>query len=631
MGRGNNVLQKMLALMSKYILNQPKMAKSIKLDACHIAFPAQLPPHVYYYHNLGFRSGKVKENLFLGSFKRQENKTWIFDENIAKELTCDMDNCFVKNDTIFKKCDRCVDGIDLDYPGENVKCTRCEIKFSQYMKTVADVFCNYKRGGVYQQLCAGRKVNDRDAGVEENIKNSMLTYTVEVKRDGQWVKGIVLKPPARDDDKVTMRLWVNREVNHGDEVGKVIEVQQRKYSYYPLEWVKATIKEEIVDGEKEVTVCFDDLKPFQKGDRIEANYQGKGIWYPAKFAGKNDDADPKARCPLCNGKEDHPEARPREEPQPDEEDACSRCQNVRYVRWDYYVDISADTRRALERYFKKDDKVEAKYKNGRWYSATIKADNGDDTYRIEYDDGVVTTHQPVDCIRLCKGPLPVLKDQVRRVHTKFDFNKTRILSDDCEIPLKNTRVQCSAHCLNRYDAESNPGGCKIGRQDPSDGKARSDDTIGLKCICGEEWMQNKSQNLSVRCKDCATAWPKMHMSIKLIYCKKCGEPKGKSKGCEKSDECSSTNNCEGKKISNDQWTYYNGQPMYVCSDCKKKWVDGTHEWIDATQQESWRQPHLAWVKEGLGKVDRMADELHRTGIVSEATKRELDYWFEPRK
>jgi hypothetical protein len=51
-------------------------------------------------------------------------------------------------------------------------------------------------------------------------------------------------------------------------------------------------------------------------------------------------------------------------------------------------------------YFKKDDNVNAKYNNGRWYSATIKADNGDDTYRIEYDDdGVVTTHQRADDIK----------------------------------------------------------------------------------------------------------------------------------------------------------------------------------------------------------------------------------------
>jgi len=49
--------------------------------------------------------------------------------------------------------------------------------------------------------------------------------------------------------------------------------------------------------------------------------------------------------------------------------------------------------------FKKDDKINAKYKNGRWYAATIKADNSDGTYRIEYDDdNVVTDNQPADDI-----------------------------------------------------------------------------------------------------------------------------------------------------------------------------------------------------------------------------------------
>merc|ERR1712096_209254 len=38
------------------------------------------------------------------------------------------------------------------------------------------------------------------------------------------------------------------------------------------------------------------------------------------------------RCPVCNGEDVHPEARPQEEPQPDADGACARCQNVRYVR-----------------------------------------------------------------------------------------------------------------------------------------------------------------------------------------------------------------------------------------------------------------------------------------------------------
>jgi len=51
-----------------------------------------------------------------------------------------------------------------------------------------------------------------------------------------------------------------------------------------------------------------------------------------------------ARCPLCNGEDAHPEARPREEPQPDDEDACARCRNVRYV-----TTVTAESEQILRR------------------------------------------------------------------------------------------------------------------------------------------------------------------------------------------------------------------------------------------------------------------------------------------
>merc|ERR1711964_502382 len=41
---------------------------------------------------------------------------------------------------------------------------------------------------------------------------------------------------------------------------------------------------------------------------------------------------PLGDCSGCNGEDDHPGARPRGEPQYDDEGACSRCQNERYVK-----------------------------------------------------------------------------------------------------------------------------------------------------------------------------------------------------------------------------------------------------------------------------------------------------------
>merc|ERR1711964_634656 len=42
------------------------------------------------------------------------------------------------------------------------------------------------------------------------------------------------------------------------------------------------------DVETKSAATAQDLEPFQLGDLIEANYQGRGKWYPAKFTGESD-------------------------------------------------------------------------------------------------------------------------------------------------------------------------------------------------------------------------------------------------------------------------------------------------------------------------------------------------------
>ena len=116
---------------------------------------------------------------------------------------------------------------------------------------------------------------------------------------------------------------------------------------------------------------------FERGDQVEANFGGRGKWYPAKIT-------------LCNSDGTY---------------------DLFYADGDVERGVKLDNvrpvggkRKSSSSSFSKGDKVEANYAGkGKWYKGTIASKNSNGTYDLLYEDGDKERGVPSDRIRAVGG------------------------------------------------------------------------------------------------------------------------------------------------------------------------------------------------------------------------------------
>lgn len=118
--RKQNVSKKMLAITAKLVRDTEELhvfKQEIRLQASHIDAKG-LPPHVYYYKKLGFRSGYEIQNKYLDCFERN-GKAWKFNLHKYPRVVLDQARAFCQYHNHFSPNSRRLQPGRSDYPKEH--------------------------------------------------------------------------------------------------------------------------------------------------------------------------------------------------------------------------------------------------------------------------------------------------------------------------------------------------------------------------------------------------------------------------------------------------------------------------------------------------------------------------------
>ena len=118
---------------------------------------------------------------------------------------------------------------------------------------------------------------------------------------------------------------------------------------------------------------------FQEGDKIEADFKGRGKWHPAKITKEHDDGTYNVKY--------------------DDGDIELRVEKDMIRSVGYADERPISPKKAMR--FEEGDKVEGNFKGrGKWHPAKISRDREDGTYDLRYDDGDIELRVEKDMIRL---------------------------------------------------------------------------------------------------------------------------------------------------------------------------------------------------------------------------------------
>ena len=148
------------------------------------------------------------------------------------------------------------------------------------------------------------------------------------------------------------------------------------------------------DGEMEVKVAEDMIRikegvpksgrsspPLEAGDKVEANYKGRGKWFPGKI--KRVRLDGSYDVDYNDG----------------ESETAMSADMVRSLDSSGRLSSSQSPNRKPR--IEEGSKVEANYKGkGKFYPGRVKRDRGDGTFDIDYNDGEQEIRVPEEMIRL---------------------------------------------------------------------------------------------------------------------------------------------------------------------------------------------------------------------------------------
>ena len=118
-----------------------------------------------------------------------------------------------------------------------------------------------------------------------------------------------------------------------------------------------------------------------EGSKVEANYRGRGRWFPGKI--KRDRGDGTFDVDYDDGEKE-----------------TGVAENLIRLLDAPKADVGRGSKARLE----EGAKVEANYRGqGKWFSGKIKRDRGDGTFDVDYDDGEQETRVKEELIRLLDG------------------------------------------------------------------------------------------------------------------------------------------------------------------------------------------------------------------------------------
>ena len=222
------------------------------------------------------------------------------------------------------------------------------------------------------------------------------------------------------------------------------------------------------DGEKEMGVRAEMIRSvgfpshdahvtmrFEEGDKVEADYKGRGRWFPGVV--KRDNRDGTFDINYDDGE---------------------REMNVRNtsIRRREHSSPSRSTNNGAK--LKQGDKIEADYKGrGRWHPGTIRRDNFDDTFDIDYDNG--------------DRELNVRRDFIRRLDERADSKSTSTYHSDSKD--------------GRHVTDDKGNGDSAGRDDPKGSDVRDTRVATL----SRSGRRDKSEFLYDRGQLVACYWYKL--------------------------------------------------------------------------------------------------------------------------